>query len=66
MFFKMFNQFFFGTGLLYLLVIMMNQGSNYLFRSDPQRFREKLEGMGERCKPAIGDLGPKCCPNARK
>ena len=27
------------------------QGSNYLFRSDPRRFREKLESMGERFKP---------------
>ena len=37
------------------------QGSNYLFRSDPQRFREKfqqLEGMGESCKPPIASLGP--------
>ena len=44
------------------------QGSNHLFRSDPRRFREKfqqLEGMGERCKPSIGRLGPKCYPNAR-
>ena len=32
------------------------QGSNYLFRSDPWRFREKfqqLEGIGERCKPPL-------------
>ena len=45
------------------------QGSNYLFRSDPLRFREKfqqLEGMGERCKPPIWGLGPKCYLNARK
>ena len=32
-------------------------GLNYLFRSDPQRFREKFqqfEGMGERCKLPLG------------
>ena len=47
----------------------MCQGSNYLFRSDSQRFREKfqhLEGMGERCKSPIGNLGPKCYLNAGK
>ena len=46
-----------------------DQGSNYLFRSDPRRFREKfqqLEGMGEHFKPPIGGLGPKCYTNARK
>ena len=35
------------------------QGSNYLFRSDPQRFREtfqQLEGIEECCKPPIGGL----------
>ena len=32
-------------------------GFEYLFRSDPQRFREKFQqfkGMGECCKPALG------------
>ena len=47
----------------------IGQGSNYLFRSDLRRFREKLqqlEGMRECFKPPIGGLGPKCYPNARK
>ena len=48
---------------------LFGQGSNYLFRGDPQRFREKfqqLEGMRKRFKPPSRGLGPKCYPNTRK
>ena len=47
----------------------MCQGSNYLFRSDPQRFREKfqhLEGMGERCKSPHWGFGAKMLSKCRK
>ena len=45
------------------------QGSNYLFRSDLQRFREKfqqLDGMGECCKSPHWGFGAKMLSKRKK
>ena len=42
------------------LIIFVKQGSNHLFRSDPQKFSEQFQqlgGMGEGCKLPIWGYG---------
>ena len=47
----------------------MCEGSDYIFRSDPQKFSEQFQQLGDMREEQFGvwsnlkELGPKCYPN---